>query len=406
MKKIFFLLLICLSYSLGGDFCVFDANGNCASVLHSMKDAQNTSKKIGFKKYYIAQKEKNIVARHSYKTVTPKKNIGRKKWYEVDWNQGVKLCPEKTSDANKGFWIVNGYAHVDSANCVYVDGSPYTRSILVLYARDKKDLENADSSWILVNQTIVNLKGKNFIVYGGVGRTYDRYLKDTSYAVQMKYDLIVDKTELRVRDALWLREGEKVNEKHSVLVFNEDYYPSPDSSEVLDYPSQFFEDYLSFRSKKDGLESVENCPKPTECTYNESANGYRLPYYDEWYILQNAGQSKVFSWGNEFIEDSLKKYADIHCAEKKSGLYPVKQYAPNQYGLYDTYGNAYESYFVPDGYFGYYGVNPCSISGFRNPGKACRELLKYMCLRRNEIITNATFKKPAFQGMRMVRKLE
>ena len=406
MKKIFFLLLICLSYSLGGDFCVFDANGNCASVLHSMKDAQNTSKKIGFKKYYIAQKEKNIVARHSYKTVTPQKNIGRKKWYEVDWNQGVKLCPEKTSDANKGFWIVNGYAHVDSANCVYVDGSPYTRSILVLYARDKKDLENADSSWILVNQTIVNLKGKNFIVYGGVGRTYDRYLKDTSYAVQMKYDLIVDKTELRVRDALWLREGEKVNEKHSVLVFNEDYYPSPDSSEVLDYPSQFFEDYLSFRSKKDGLESVENCPKPTECTYNESANGYRLPYYDEWYILQNAGQSKVFSWGNEFIEDSLKKYADIHCAEKKSGLYPVKQYAPNQYGLYDTYGNAYESYFVPDGYFGYYGVNPCSISGFRNPGKACRELLKYMCLRRNEIITNATFKKPAFQGMRMVRKLE
>ena len=406
MKKFLLLLLVYLSFSFGNDFCVFDANGNCVSVLHDMREAQNAFQEKGFKKHYIASKAKPVAGLRSYKSVKPTKSSGHKRWYEVDWNQGVIFCPEKEFNTGDGIWIVNGSARMDSKNCLYVDGSPYTRSILVLYARNLNDLTDADSSWILVNQTIVNLKGKNFIVYGGVGRTYDRYLKDTSYAVQMKYDLIVDKTELRVRDALWLREGEKVNEKHSVLVFNEDYYPSPDSSEVLDYPSQFFEDYLSFRSKKDGLESVENCPKPTECTYNESANGYRLPYYDEWYILQNAGQSKVFSWGNEFIEDSLKKYADIHCAEKKSGLYPVKQYAPNQYGLYDTYGNAYESYFVPDGYFGYYGVNPCSISGFRNPGKACRELLKYMCLRRNEIITNATFKKPAFQGMRMVRVLD
>ena len=337
--------------------------------------------------------------------MNPTKSSGHKKWYEVDWNQGVKLCPENKPDAENGFWIVNGSAHVDLRNCVYVDGSPYTRSILVLFARNANDLTDADSSWFLVNQAIVDFKGKNFIVYGGVGRTYDRYLKDTSYAVQMKYDLIVDKTELRVRDALWLREGEKVDEKHSVLVFNEDYYPSSDSLEVLDYPSKYYHHYLSFRSKKDGLESVENCPKLTECTYNESANGYRLPYYDEWLVLHNAGQSKVFSWGNEFIEDSLKKYADIHCFEKKSGLYPVKQYAPNQYGLYDIYGNAEEKYYEEFDNE-YVALIPCCVLNFYNPGKACRELLKYKCLPRNTIITNATYKQPAFQGMRMVRVLE
>ncbi len=403
MVRIFLLLLVCVSFSLGRDFCIFDAKGNCVSVLHDMREVQNALPENGFKKYYVATKEKSAAQIRSYKLMNPTRSSGHKKWYEVDWNQGVKLCPENKPDAENGFWIVNGSAHVDFRNCVYVDGSPYTRSILVLFARNASDLTDADSSWILVNQVIVDFKGKNFIVYEGAGRTYDRYIKDTSYAVQMNYDLIVDKTELRVRDALWLREGEKVDAKQSVLCFKEDYYPSSDSLEVLDYPSRYYHYYLSFRSKKDGLESVENCPKPTECFYNESANGYRLPYYDEWYILQNAGQSKVFSWGNEFIEDSLKKYADIHCAEKKSGLYPVKQYAPNQYGLYDTYGNANESYFVPDGYFG---VNPCSISGFHNPGKACRDLIKYMCLPRNEIINNATFKKPAFQGMRMVRKLE
>lgn len=380
MKKIISLLLICLSCSFGEE--------------------------NGLKNYYVAQKEKNIAVRQSYKTVNPRKTVGRKKWYEVDWNQGVKLCPEKDFNTGNGTWIVNGTSHVDSLNCVYVDGSPYTRSILVLFARNRNDLKDADSSWILVNQTIIDLKGKDFIVYKGIGRIDDRYVKDTSYAVRMEYDLIVDKTELRVRDALWLRKGEKVNEKQSVLAFNSDYYPSSDSLEVLDYPSKYYQYYLGFRSKKDGLESFLNCPKLTQCSYNKFANGYRLPYYDEWYILQNAGRSKVFSWGNEFVKDSLKKYADIHCAENVAGLYPVKRYAPNQFGLYDTYGNAYETYFALYDDGGYLAVNPCSISGFKNPGKACRELLRYKCLRRNTIVNNGSFKEPGFQGMRMVRKLE
>jgi hypothetical protein len=405
MKKIFLLFAVCLSFSFGNDFCVFDANGNCVSNLHDMREAQNVFKEKSFKKHYIASKAKPVAGLRSYKSVKPTKSSGHKRWYEVDWNQGMILCPEKEFNTGDGMWIVNGSARMDSKNCLYVDGSPYTRSILVLYARNLNDLTDADSSWILVNQTIVNLKGKKFIVYKGVGHTYDRNLKDTSYVVQMNYDLIVDKTELRVRDALWLREGEKINEKESVLCFNEDYYPSSDSLEVLDYPSRYYRYYLSFRSKKDGLESILNCPKLTQCSYNKSANGYRLPFYDEWYILQNAGQSKVFSWGNEFIEDSLKKYADIHCAEKKSGLYPVKQYAPNQYGLYDIYGNAEEKYYEEFDNE-YVALIPCSVLNFNNPGKACRELIKYKCLHRNEIITNATFKQPAFQGMRMVRKLE
>ena len=405
MKKFLLLLLVYLSFSFGNDFCVFDAKGSCVSNLQDMREAQNVFQEKSFKKHYIASKAKPVAGLRSYKSVKPTKSSGHKRWYEVDWNQGVIFCPEKEFNTGDGIWIVNGSARMDSKNCLYVDGSPYTRSILVLYARNLNDLTDADSSWILVNQAIVNLKGKDFIVYGGVGRFVYGNAKDTSYAVQMKYDLIVDKTELRVRDALWLREGEKINEKESVLCFNEDYYPSSDSLEVLDYPSIYYHYYLSFRSKKDGLESVENCTKPTECTYNESANGYRLPYYDEWYILQNAGQSKVFSWGDDFIEDSLKRYADIHCFEKKSGLYPVKQYAPNQYGLYDIYGNAEEKYYKKFGNE-YIALTPCSVLNFHNPGKACRELLKYKCLPRDEIITNATFKKPAFQGMRMVRVLD
>lgn len=405
MKKIFSFFLICLSLSYGNDFCVFDANGNCVSVLQNMREVQTVFQNKGYKKYYVAMKEKSVAGKHRYVSVNPSRIRDNKKWYEVDWNQGVKLCPENNVVSKKGIWIVNSSAHVDSLNCLYVDGSPYTRSILALFAKNENDLKDADSSWILVNQTIVALKGKRFIVYKGLGQTDDKNLKDTSYTIHMKYDLIVDKTELRVRDAIWLREGEKIDKNESVLLFNEAYYPSSDSLDVLNYPSRYVRDYLNFRSNKDGLERVWDCPKLTQCSYNELANGYRLPYYDEWYILQNAGRSKIFSWGDEFVEDSLKKYANIHCAEKTSGIYPVKQYAPNQYGLYDVYGNAEEKYYEKFNNE-YFASTPCSVLNFNNPGKACRDLLKYKCLSRKDFVNNTALKKPGFQGMRMVRILK
>ena len=352
MKKNFLLFLLGMSFSFGTDFCLFDANGNCVSVLQKMQDVHNVYRDKSLKKYYVAAKDdKSFVAKRSYKSVSPTKTKERKAWYEVDWNQGVKICPNKKDDAERGTWIVNGSAHVDSINCVYVDGSPYTRSILARYVRNENDLTDVDSSWILVNQTIVELAGKKFTIYAGLGRLDDKGgVRDTSYTVQLKYDLIVDKTELRVRDALWLREGEKINEKWTVLFLKEDYYPSSDSLKVLDYPVKFFDYYLEFRSKRDGLEDVFNCHPYRQgmrnCSYSASANGYRVPFDYEWAVLQTAGSSKIFAWGDDFVEDSLKKYADIHNEDngRGRGLYPVKQYAPNRYGLYDVYGNAEEQY--------------------------------------------------------------
>ena len=165
MIRILSLFLIYFSFSFGNDFCVFDANGNCVSNLHDMREAKNLFQENGFKKYYIASNEKSIAEKRSYKSVKPTKSSGHKRWYEVDWNQGIKFCTEANFNTGDGIWIVNGSAHVDSLNCIYVDGSPYTRSILVLYARNMNDLTDADSSWILVNQTIVELAGKR-LKYG------------------------------------------------------------------------------------------------------------------------------------------------------------------------------------------------------------------------------------------------
>ena len=415
------ILVACISCFAQQGLNVYDAEGHLLTKMGSLSELN--SKKCPSKRCFVAKNTGKKTNASAFIKKDYVKSKGKKRWYEVEWNQGVRLCPEKNFNSGDGIWIVNGSAHVDSVNCVYVDGSPYTRSILVLFSRNLDDLTEADSSWILVNQTIVELAGKKFTIYAGLGYLDDKGgVRDTSYTVQLKYDLIVDKTELRVRDALWLREGEKINEKWSVLFLKDDYYPSSDSLKVLDYPVQFFDYYLEFRSKRDGLEDVLNCRPYRQgmrnCSYSASANGYRVPFDYEWAVLQTAGSSKIFTWGNDFVEDSLKRYANIHNEDngRGRGLYPVKQYAPNRYGLYDVYGNAEEQYLVDydrDGipsvseYSGYPVISaPCISSHYENLGKACRDMTKYKVFGFGRQIYSGDFLLAGFQGMRFVRKLE
>ena len=47
----------------------------------------------GYKIYYKKQNDYN--SSKKYSTTKLKKANGKKRWYEVAWNQRVKLCPEK-----------------------------------------------------------------------------------------------------------------------------------------------------------------------------------------------------------------------------------------------------------------------------------------------------------------------
>lgn len=410
MKKFISLLLICLSYLFGEE--------------------------NGLKNSYVAPKEKNIVARQSYKTVSPRKTVGRKKWYEVDWNQGVKLCPDR-KNASDGVWIVNGPAHVDSLNCVYVDGSPYTRSILVLFSRDLNDLAEADSSWILVNQTIVDFAGKNFKIwdsYYGEGSK-----KNKVRNISFQYDLIVDKTELRIKDAIWLRK--KFSEMHEKMPnspqfnsfetffkrdFARSFYPFQDSINNLNYPVVNDERYVLIRSLVDHLNPAWMSPVLEDSTlyskkrnglvrklengivvfWDTTANGYRYPLRDEWSVLQNGGASTIFPWGNEPDEKELSRYMNINCSNGKIGVYSIKSFEPNYFGLYDVYGNAeevvisikgttYSSNLACNGYEDSYNLRP-----------SCRYMKQYVCIERGMPYPKDSPLIKGFKGFRLVRKLE
>ncbi len=94
---------------------------------------------------------------------------------------------------------------------------------------------------------------------------------------------------------------------------------------------------------------------PVTCiSYNDALAycqwaGVRLPTLNEWEVASRATATTDFAWGNQ--KDSLLQYANVwhgkdHLkADKTDGyLYtsPVASFKPNNWGLYDMYGNVFE----------------------------------------------------------------
>lgn len=426
MKYVLIILLSLITSNLfAAEKCIFDALGNCKKNEQPNESVKKIVRENGTKKYYVSPytyAETN--QKKEYQKIAPRKSVGKKNWYEVDWNQGVKLCPQKDQRGRvkDGIWKVRGSFHVDSMNCAFIEGSPYTRSILALFAQDTNDLAQADSSWILVNQTIVELTGKKYRVWKS--EVWDRHRRSASkfIEVSLNQDLIVDKTELRVKDVLWLKNGRsRIRFKATNI-----YYPDQDPLNILDYPAPSDMDMLEYsywRSQEDGLVDVYNTV-PVESVdtskilyarsrsdffvkvFDSTANGYRLPFEYEWSVLQNGGKSTVFFWGDDADEKELSKYMDIKrgVGQELWGVYPVKQFKPNPFGLYDVYGNAEEVYM----YAGSHGIAwgyTCEGYDTMNMdiGPSCDFINKYRSRVRG---TKDTWVPVGQSGYRLVRKLE
>jgi hypothetical protein len=444
MRMIFIFFSITLGFVFASDLNVYDAQGNFITKT-SRQDAPNWLKNNKeHRKIYIASKNASSQSQ-LYKTVSPRKTIGKKYWYEVDWNQGVKLCPQKNIKIGDGTWIVNGAARIDSLNCVYVEGSPYTRSILVLYSRDQKDLTEADSSWILVNQTIVELAGKTIKVPKALNYNCTRKDCDAFVTEELKFenDLIVDKTEMRFRDAIWLQESvsdlrkirnivDDYDYKKAIDWFDREFYPSVNFNEIIDYPVPYNGKLVMLRSVKDGLDVSWKGYFPLDSVRKKNydlqiipiddlvsawdlkSNGYRIPTAKEWIVLTSGGSSRVFAWGDSVDEKSLSREMNIWCSDKDPGLYPVKQYAPNGYGLYDVYGNAEERVFGFRKHREYPDITLFSIAPFCGAYEekgilpVCRSLRPYACAKKGKPRLQKKYDSfyNGFVGMRAVRILE
>lgn len=101
-------------------------------------------------------------------------------------------------------------------------------------------------------------------------------------------------------------------------------------------------------------------------TVNETSNGYRLPYYDEWMMLARGGDKKNKApWGNDSATyEEISKYAKFDT--EKSWLFdsePVGLLQPNGYGLYDMFGVGEQVLFEEINPFEGLGNRPSCIKG-------------------------------------------
>jgi len=74
----------------------------------------------------------------------------------------------------------------------------------------------------------------------------------------------------------------------------------------------------------------------TEWLSNQTGKEYRLPTEAEWEYAARAGTETKYWWGND-IDKSKANYN-----RNLGKTYPVGNYKPNPFGLYDTVGNLWE----------------------------------------------------------------
>ncbi len=94
--------------------------------------------------------------------------------------------------------------------------------------------------------------------------------------------------------------------------------------------------YCNMRSLREGFTPCYHA-ETLECDF--AADGYRLPTEAEWEYACRAGTTSQWSFGNDLRAVGKHTWYHGNAAKK---THPVRQKAPNPWGLYDMHGNVAE----------------------------------------------------------------
>lgn len=405
---------------------VFDAMGRKVSNSTLSLDL-NKQGVFDWNVYFVIKKRPSNHETRNFSVVQESLLQNRTRWFEVNKNEYVKICPLNFTE--KGTWLLSFQAELDSLNCLCLFTDDFTRSVAALYIPDTSKKNLIDTNWILINQKIVNLsKGSHPVFYGKKIPSREKRNPESGFRnVLLSQDLIVDATEFSIGEAEWLE-----RKKY-------------DSIEHTGNKNQPFETtniyrYANTRSIWDGLDSVykilpiEQWRKTSlpfiEKRLNDvvvidtSANGYRIPFYEEWGALQQAGSQDDFFWGDDnLLSGVVTKYEQIFGDSSRSFCNASGEKDPNPFGLYDVYGNALEYVLIKnDASENYSHALECRVSQEYDQSPACQLFFKMVKVEesKKKKICEGTFnedgtliehcspykQKKYAKGFRLVRKLK
>jgi formylglycine-generating enzyme required for sulfatase activity len=109
-------------------------------------------------------------------------------------------------------------------------------------------------------------------------------------------------------------------------------------------------EYCNKRSQKERLTpayTISGTGDSRTVTWNQNANGYRLPTEAEWEYACRAGTTTPFSTGENITTNQANYNGNYPYNNNAEGIYcegttQVGSFAPNPWGLYDMNGNVFE----------------------------------------------------------------
>ena len=410
LKKILIVFTVATSFVLAANVSWHEIDGSKVTENNRAKGPKALVKQIQskvkkhsiLKDVYINQDSFRVALRDSIH------------WLEMEKNTDYTICSD---DANDGMWKSTDFSFRKVNDCVQLNSGNYVKSGKIWYVTN---MGNVHTFNLLVGMKYVDLStkehllGSETIVDASYTRTGKRYFRDPMRSERIDKVLAVDKykvTECEFIQTLWDSIPAQMNKNlfdnnnfwiEKKKRMKKDGYCDVHDSAAVRIIFYYALVYANIRSLRDGFKPVYSLNKTEderrsfkndssfnienanffESSFNDgkyihveidkNADGYRLPYYDEWMALAGArtghyddeslkddsSRTARYAWfgvvesGEYYATLNKEKRADKlilnhSCGEWKQKSRPVGMLVPNGYGLYDIFGLVCEKTLLP-----------------------------------------------------------
>lgn len=453
MKKLFIFISIISSIALATKVNLYEVDGtkvdnaNRAKGPKALVKKDRTQKGHGVESVYAIQDTFNISSKDSVA------------WLEMEKNTDYTIC---TDDAHDGMWKGTGFSFKKENNCIQLNSGNYVKSGKIWYVTN---MGNVHTFNLLVGMKYVDLTTQEHLIGTDLHclrtKSGNCVYKDPIRRVRIEKILAVDKykvTDCEFVHALWdsipVQKNKNLDDNNNfwiekkMLMKKNEYCDAHDSAAIRVHLYHAFI-YANVRSLRDGFKPVysfkktesmkrsfdkkdgsfnidgtsffANVAENIKVVIDENADGYRLPYYDEWMAFSRGGTG---TYGEKNLNDSTRKsqyawfgvqesddfYSNLDknkfvnkitlkhsCGLWKQKSRPVGMLKSNDYGLYDVLGLVCERVMLPGKSLFHNEVSSCK-GGFLT--SSVDELnVRNHC-------DDDGFASKLYQGLRLVRQIK